>query len=145
MSSFSFYEVLSNISKSHDRLKHAVHTRFRMPIHNKYGRWAMGFVYMTIPVVGGYYVMQWAIHKSHESIGERGERLPVKTVQGLGDKRIASDGSVQTVGAGGLGGGVHLSVSTEEEQRRNRRKLEKFLQKTLKSPSEKTKEGAVQE
>ena len=130
--SSSFTTLLFKMSDSHSRLKHAIHTRFRIPIHNKYGRWAMGFVYMTVPIIGGYHVMQWAISKSHESIGERGEKLPIKTVQGIGDKRIKRDGSSQTVGAGGIGGGVHLAVSTEEEQRRNRRKLEKFLQKALK-------------
>lgn len=96
----------------------------------------MGLIYMTIPIVGGYYVMQWAIAKSHASIGERGERLPVKTVQGLGNRRIDHDGTARIVGAGGLGGGVRLSVSTEEEQRRNRRKLEKYLKKVLKKPKE---------
>jgi hypothetical protein len=100
----------------------------------------MGFIYMTIPVIGGYHVMQWAIGKSHESIGEFGEKLPVKTVQGLGNKRIDSNGTVQTVGAGGIGGGVRLSVSTEEEQRRNREQLERFLKKALKKPKEKRQE-----
>jgi len=35
----------------------------------------MGFVYPIPVLVGGYYVMQWAIGKSHENIGERGEKL----------------------------------------------------------------------
>ncbi|GKY94649.1 hypothetical protein MPSEU_000430400 [Mayamaea pseudoterrestris] len=133
--SSTFSSILSNISASHNRFKHAVHTQFRIPIQSKYGRWAMGFVYMTIPIVGGYYVMQWAIGKSHESIGERGELLPVKTVQGIGNMRIASDGSVRTIRTG-----VHLSVSSEEEQRRNRKKLERFLQHTLKQPNETPKD-----
>ena len=35
----------------------------------------MQFVYPVPVVVGGYYVMQWAIGRSHASIGPRGERL----------------------------------------------------------------------
>jgi len=88
----------------------------------------MGCIYFSVPVVGGYFVMQWAIAKSHDSIGPNGERLPVKQIQGIGDKRVGSDGKVlSTVGAGGWGGGVRLSVSDEEVQRKNKRKLERFL------------------
>jgi len=96
----------------------------------------MGVFYFSIPVVGGWYVMQWAISKSHASIGERGERLPVQTVQGIGNQRViqqqhGEDGEIveqqQTVGAGGWGGGVNLAVSDEETQKRNRKMLHKFL------------------
>ena len=110
----------------------------------------MGFVYFLIPVVGGYGVMQWAIGKAHASIGADGEHLPVKEIQGLGDKRVVvaaaatlGDSSssstnskeekvkimtrTQTVGAGGWGGGVHLAVSDQETQRKNREKLNQFL------------------
>jgi len=33
------------------------------------------FVYPWPVIIGGYYVMQWAIGRSHDSIGARGERL----------------------------------------------------------------------
>ena len=35
----------------------------------------MQLVYPVPVVVGGYYVMQWAIGKSHDSIGAAGEKL----------------------------------------------------------------------
>lgn len=131
-------EGLRTFHRRHERVKTAVHTAWRYPLPPA-GRAMMGFVYFTIPVIGGWYVMQWAISKSHESIGERGERLPVRTSNmqaGIGgDKRsrviILPDGEEevreQRVGAGGWGGGVHLAISDEETQRRNRKMLNKFL------------------
>jgi len=53
-------------------LKNYVHNGFRVPLP-PWGRAVMGFVYFSLPVIGGYYVMQWAISKSHEEIGERGK------------------------------------------------------------------------
>lgn len=35
----------------------------------------MQFVYPVPVVVGGWYVMQWAISRSHENIGQNGEKL----------------------------------------------------------------------
>jgi len=87
----------------------------------------MGCFYFSVPVVAGSYIMQWAISKSHYSIGEHGERLPVKEVQGIGDVRVDEQGNRQRVGAGGWGAGVKLAVSDEETQRRNREQLNKFL------------------
>ena len=117
----------------HNRLKKAVHEGWRYPLP-RWGQAAMGFVYFCIPVVGGYFVMQWAISKSHESIGERGELLKVKEVQGIGDMRVidTDSGEMERVGAGGWGGGVHLAVSDVETQRKNREKLDKFLKRQKK-------------
>lgn len=92
----------------------------------------MGFVYFVIPVIGGWYVMQWAISKSHDSIGEFGEKLPVKQVQGIGQKTLDASGAMVNVGAGGLGGGVNLADSDPETQERNRKKLLKFLKRQRK-------------
>jgi hypothetical protein len=38
----------------------------------------MSCIYFSIPVVGGWYVMQWAISKSHESIGEKGGKMQIE-------------------------------------------------------------------
>ena len=57
--------------KKHERLKNYVHNGFRYPLP-PWGRTLMGFVYFSLPVLGGYHVMQWAISKSHEEIGIRG-------------------------------------------------------------------------
>ena len=128
------------ISDRHERIKEYIHNGFRYPLP-KSGQYIMGFVYFSIPVISGWYIMQWAISKSHESIGYQGERLPQKSVQGLGDQRpvVRTVGNTegktqevveyQKVGAGGWGGGVHLVVSDEEEQQRNRKKLRKLLRK----------------
>lgn len=135
------------ISDRHERIKEYIHNGFRFPLP-KYGQYMMGFVYFSIPVISGWYIMQWAISKSHQSIGLYGENLPTKSVQGFGDQRpvvrTTTAGSTKTttengseekvveyqkVGAGGWGGGVHLVVSDEEEQKRNRKKLRKLLKK----------------
>jgi hypothetical protein len=57
--------------KRHESVKNYVHNGFRYPLP-PWGRTLMGFVYFSLPVIGGYHVMQWAISKSHEEIGERG-------------------------------------------------------------------------
>jgi hypothetical protein len=126
----------------HERLKNTIHNGFRYPLP-RYGQILMGMVYFTIPVVGGWYIMQWAISKSHHSIGLYGEKLPNQSrIEGLGDKRVVvteDTEQVQKVGAGGWGGGVHLAVSDEESQRRNQEKLRKFLKRQRKlnqSPQE---------
>lgn len=70
--------------------------------------------------------MQWAISKSHESIGERGEKLRIKDVKGIGDQATIG-GGVTKIGAGGLGMGVKLAVSDTEDQSRNKKNLMKFF------------------
>ena len=138
---------IRTFNERHERIKNAVHNGMRYPLP-KWGRVVMGAVYFTIPVVGGYQIMQWAIRKSHAEIGEHGERLPVKELQGLGDKRrIISSSStttsssslhsgggrqeteLQRVGAGGWGGGVHLTVSDVETQKRNNEKFKRMVKK----------------
>ncbi|CAM9679589.1 unnamed protein product, partial [Heterosigma akashiwo] len=44
---------------AHERLKTRIHN-YRLPL-SPAGQKAMGLIYFTIPVVGGYYIMQWAI------------------------------------------------------------------------------------
>lgn len=122
-----FMDRLQAFQRRHKQLQRTVHEGFRYPLP-KWGRTVMGGVYFVLPVIGGYYVMQWAISKSHASIGEHGERLPVKQVQGLGQHRVDEDGTVK-IGAGGWGGGVRLADSDEETQRRNQKKLRQFMRK----------------
>ena len=66
-------EWLRSLNDRHVALKKRVHS-FRLPLSPR-GVLLMQCVYFTIPVVGGWYVMQWAISKSHENIGLRGEKL----------------------------------------------------------------------
>lgn len=102
----------------------------------------MGFVYFVVPVVGGWYVMQWAIGRAHHSIGEKGEHLAVKDIEGIGRQHVTHNGEKISVGAGGWGGGVRLAESDAETQERNKRKLMKFLkqqQKKVGDPGEGTR------
>ena len=125
---------------AHERLKHTVHTAWRMPLP-PWGRAVMGFVYFSLPVIGGYQVALWAISKSEETVEERlgsdGATTSSQTIQGLGDKKIVQgeDGSTQVekVGAGGWGGGVHLVTSDKETQDINRINLERFLRRQRKA------------
>jgi len=75
--------------------------------------------------------MQWAISKSVDEIGERGEKLQNKQVQGFGNKTVI-DGREETIGAGGKFGGVHLAMSDASTQDRNRAMLEALFRKERK-------------
>lgn len=149
-----FFSSLRALHHRHERLKKYVHEGFRYPLP-KWGRAVMGFVYFTIPIVGGWHLMQWAISKSEARIGKHGEYLPVKEIQGFGNKRIVVDHDqnkeivrLQTVGAGGWGGGVRLVVSDAETQKKNTESLMKYLkkqQKRLKKKKNGTDTQEVQE
>ena len=91
----------------------------------------MSCVYFSVPVVGGWHVMQWAIGRAHDSIGEKGEKLRIKDVQGIGDQSVV-DGKTQRIGAGGMGMGVKLAVSDEHDQERSKRMLANMLKKARK-------------
>jgi hypothetical protein len=124
--------LLHEFSIRHERLKHAIHNGFRYPLP-RWGRFVMGCIYFSIPVVSGWYVMQWAIHQSHKSIGEHGELLPQKELQGLGDRTVDARGNQLKVGGPeGWGGGVRLAVSDETTQQRNREMLNNFFRKQQK-------------
>ncbi len=118
----------------------------------RWGQMVMGCIYFSVPVVGGWYVMQWAIGKAHDSIGEKGEKLEVKEIQGLGNQRIVTtssseDGEVKVqrigVGAGGLGMGVKLAMSDDQDQQNSKKMLEKMLKKARKEKLKREKETNV--
>jgi hypothetical protein len=136
-------EFLRKFQERHERLKNYVHNGFRYPLP-PWGRNVMGFVYFCIPVVGGYYVMQWAIGRSHRSIGPRGELLKQKEIQGIGDKRVLDNGTLQEVGGPkGILGGVKLAVSDAKTQEINNKNLRLFLKQERKK--RKLKEEAEHE
>ena len=81
--------------------------------------------------------MQWAISKSHESIGPKGEKLRTKEVEGIGDQtRI--QGETKKVGAGGIGMGVRLAVSDKDDQQRSKKMLRNLLKDLQKKNGEET-------
>jgi hypothetical protein len=72
--------------------------------------------------------MQWAISKSVDEIGERGEKLRIKSLGGYGDKTVI-DGREERIGAGGKYGGVHLAVSDANTQENNKAMLEAMFRR----------------
>ena len=54
----SIFEFARNFHERHERLKHRVHTAWKYPLP-RWGQYAMGCFYASIPIVGGWYVMQW--------------------------------------------------------------------------------------
>lgn len=107
---------------------HTIKKAWRYPLP-RWGQYAMGCFYFTIPVVGGWYVMQWAISKSVDEIGARGEKLQNKQLEGFGNKTLI-DGKEERIGAGGgKFGGVHLAMSDESTQDNNRKMLEAMFRK----------------
>ncbi|KAI2497974.1 hypothetical protein MHU86_16525 [Fragilaria crotonensis] len=132
-------EFLRKFHERHERLKNYVHNGFRYPLP-PWGRNVMGFVYFCMPVVGGYYVMQWAIGRSHQSIGPRGELLKHKEIQGIGDKRILENGEMQSVGGpNGIWSGVKLAVSDEKTQEVNKKNLKSFFKQERKKREKREK------
>ena len=88
----------------------------------------MGCFYASIPIVGGWYVMQWAIGKSVDEIGERGEKLRHKDLRGFGNKTVI-DGREEAIGAGGKLGGVHLATGDSSTQENNKLMLNALFRK----------------
>lgn len=101
----------------------------------------MGAFYASVPIVGGWFWMQWAISKSHESIGPKGEKLLTennnnneenKNLISNGGDTIIRDGESIQIGAGGYLGGVRLAKSSEQDQIQSKENLERFFQKLQK-------------
>ena len=75
--------------------------------------------------------MEWAKSKSRDEIGARGEKLREQKLQGYGNKTVI-DGKVESIGAGGWGGGVHLAMSDEDTREKNRVMLEAMFKREKK-------------
>jgi len=121
----SVTDGIHTFQQKHQRLKKYIHTAWRVPLP-RWGQIGMGFVYFTVPIVAGYGVMKWAEEKSRLSIGEGGENLRVKNVEGVGNL-TKIDGVSRKVGAGGVGMGVRLAVSDKDDQARNQIMLKSLL------------------
>ena len=119
------FEAARSFNERHERVKKYVHTAWKVPLP-KWGQFAMGCFYFSIPVVGGWHVMQWAIGESHKSIGPKGELLEIKEVHGIGQTAII-DGEKKRIGAGGVGLGVKLAISDKDDQERSKKMLGKIL------------------
>lgn len=83
--------------------------------------------------------MQWAISKSVDEIGERGEKLERKELMGFGNKTIIN-GREEKIGAGGWYGGVNLAMSDSSTQENNRIMLEAMFRRERKKQRERERE-----
>mmetsp|Transcript_2379 Transcript_2379/g.3217 ORF Transcript_2379/g.3217 Transcript_2379/m.3217 type:complete len:148 (+) Transcript_2379:156-599(+) len=117
----------------HERLKNFVHNGMRYPLP-PWGQKVMALVYFTIPVIGGYYIMQWAISKAPTAI-------EMENQEGVlyGNKRVLDDGQEQVVGARGWGGGVNLAVSDAETQERSSESLKRYMKQLKKQQRQQRK------
>ena len=66
-------EFLRDLSRRHEELKKRIHN-FRLPLSPGWRAVATG-VYISIPIVSGYFIMQTAIAQSVKNLGPRGEKL----------------------------------------------------------------------
>ena len=85
-------EFLRDISARHEALKKRIHN-FRLPLSPFYQKVAT-VVYICIPVVAGYFIMQVAIGQSMNNLGMQGEKLGERNrVQGnnTGTDRATAD------------------------------------------------------
>ena len=79
----------------------------------------MQFVYFSIPLIGGYFIMSYAISQSDLKWSSKkplpSKKEPLNVVDGV------------RIGEGGYGGGVKLAESCGEEQVHIRKRLEEML------------------
>jgi hypothetical protein len=66
--------LLQRLFEGHARLKARIHSA-RFPIKSKAGLFAMGCVYFVTPVIGGYFLMDWATSVARKNLGANGEKL----------------------------------------------------------------------
>jgi hypothetical protein len=67
---------MNEILRRHEELKKRIHN-FRIPL-SVTGQRIMSLVYMSIPVIAGYFVMQYTIKISERNIGLQGSKLSDK-------------------------------------------------------------------
>jgi uncharacterized membrane protein YjdF len=65
--------IWNDISESHERLKKRIHT-FKMPLSPIAYRVVM-VCYLTIPIIGGYYTMQYTNTLVEKNLGKQGSKL----------------------------------------------------------------------
>eukprot|EP00977_Amphora_coffeiformis_P009748 scaffold2246_cov162-Amphora_coffeaeformis.AAC.7 len=111
----------------HERLKQAVHQGMRVPLP-RWGQRVMAFVYFCTPIIGGYYVMQWAISKSHASIGPNGEYLPSQYRNSMTPNDDSPNKTPEPATTSQQPTyGVRLASSDAESQRKSKEKLQRYL------------------
>lgn len=75
--------VLETIVRRHAELKERIH-KFRLPIHSRAGRFAVGCVYFSVPVIIGYCTLQITNGPggiAERNLGKHGELLKAKRAE----------------------------------------------------------------
>jgi hypothetical protein len=67
------WEQLQRLAEAHGRLKARVHA-YRAPIKSRFGLFAVGCVYFTVPLVVGYFVFHWSEGVRDSNLGTAGAR-----------------------------------------------------------------------
>jgi len=117
-------DIIRAIGRSHDKLKHHVHTAWRIPL-TKNGQRLAGLVYFSIPCVAGYYIFSFCEEKAKENLADL-ELVKGKERRGNVTKDNKLIGGAAELG---LGGGVRLTTSTGDEQRQNKRMLGELFER----------------
>ena len=71
--SMNIVDMMRDLSRRHEELKYRIHN-FRMPL-SPAGQRFMAFVYFCVPIVGGYFIMDWATSQAEKNLGKNGEKL----------------------------------------------------------------------
>lgn len=69
-------DFMKSIPARHEALKKRIHN-FKYPLSPFYLKVVQG-VYFTIPIVIGYYIMEWSTAQSVKNLGARGELMKQK-------------------------------------------------------------------
>ena len=69
-------DFMKSIPARHEALKKRIHN-FKYPLSPFYLKVVQG-VYFTIPIVIGYYIMEWSTAQSVNNLGARGELMKQK-------------------------------------------------------------------
>jgi hypothetical protein len=70
-------EELSRLERfflAHERLKKRIHA-YRLPIHTRLGRFAVGCVYFSVPCVIGYFALQGTNFMRDQNLGKNRELI----------------------------------------------------------------------
>jgi hypothetical protein len=99
------------LAERHERLKRRIHA-FRVPIRSRLGLFGVGVIYVTVPMVSGYLIMQWSLRIRDENLGNEGSgRSKLLEAQrrwagGTGGGGTGDSSSSSSSGDGAGGGGV---------------------------------------
>lgn len=74
-----FFGFMRDVHDRHERLKHRVHS-YRLPLSPR-GRFLMGCVYFSLPIILGYNIMQFTNRQAQENVGARGEKMQTDAAQ----------------------------------------------------------------